>query len=238
MITERNNLTSHIGLKGCIIIPAYNEGKHIANVVKSAKSYLPTLVIDDGSSDNTPSQAEESGAILYKQEKNAGKGLALKRGFTEALNLGFDYAVTIDADGQHDPNEINKFSELFFTEKNDLIIGYRDFSQMPTTRKFANSIGRASFSWAMGMKILDNQSGYRLLSNRLMRIVLDSPESGFEFEVDMIVNCILNGYSLGWVPIRTIYGEEKSHIHPLKHVFHFFRVVFMTRKKMKNRRAN
>lgn len=221
-------------LKGCIIIPAYNEGMHIADVIKLAKAQLPTLVIDDGSSDNTALQAEKNGAIIFSQIRNAGKGQALKRGFSEAIKLGFDYVVTIDADGQHDVNEIIKFQELFFTEKNDLIIGYRDFSQMPFSRKITNSVGRASFSWAMGMKILDNQSGYRLLSNRLMQAVLNSPESGFEFEVNMIVDCLINGYSLGWVPIRTIYGEEKSHIHPIKHVYNFFRVVLLTRKKMRN----
>jgi hypothetical protein len=161
--------------------------------------------------------------------------VALKRGFAEAIHLGFDYAITIDADGQHDVNEIKKFQNEFFSKKTDLVIGFRDFSKMPLSRKLANSIGGAAFSWAMGMKILDNQSGYRLLSERLMKAVMDSQETGFEFEVDVIVNCLLNNYSLGWVPIQTIYGTEKSHIQPIKHVSNFFRVVLSTRKKMRQK---
>lgn len=220
---------------GCIIIPAYNEEYHIATVIEMSLKRLPTLVIDDGSQDNTASVAKDKGAILFTQVKNQGKGAALKRGFSEALNLGFEYAITIDADGQHDANEVPKFQDLFFLEKTDLIIGYRDFSKMPFTRRMANSIGGSAFSWAMGMKILDNQSGFRLLSKRLMQAVLNSQETGFEFEVDVIVNCLQNNYSLGWVPIDTIYGNEKSHIQPIKHVTNFFRVVLQTRRKMKNR---
>ena len=220
---------------GCIIIPAFNEETHIADVVTLSRKLLPTLVIDDGSRDNTASVAKNNGAILISQIKNQGKGAALKRGFLEALKMGFEYAITIDADGQNDVAEVPKFQEMFFHEKTDLIIGFRDFSQMPFSRRMANSIGGSAFSWAMGERILDNQSGYRLLSQRLMQTVIASQESGFEFEVEVIVNCLQNNYSLGWVPIRTIYGNEKSHIQPIKHITNFFRVVLQTRKKMKNR---
>jgi glycosyltransferase involved in cell wall biosynthesis len=220
---------------GCIIIPAFNEETHIADVVTLSQKLLPSLVIDDGSRDNTASVAKNNGAILISQIKNQGKGAALKRGFLEALKMGFEYAITIDADGQHDVAEVPKFQEMFFHEKTDLIIGFRDFSQMPFSRRMANSIGGSAFSWAMGERILDNQSGYRLLSQRLMQTVIASQESGFEFEVEVIVNCLQNNYSLGWVPIRTIYGNEKSHIQPIKHITNFFRVVLQTRKKMKNR---
>jgi len=233
-IKNKNGLTM-IEKNGCIIIPAFNEEKHIADVVELSQKLLPTLVVDDGSQDNTASVAKDKGAILIFQIKNQGKGAALRRGFSEALQLGFDYAITIDADGQHDVAEVSKFQEMFFLEKTDLIIGYRDFSKMPFSRRMANSIGGSAFSWALGEKIIDNQSGYRLLSRRLMQTVLESQETGFEFEVEVIVSCLLNKYSLGWVPIQTIYGDEKSHIQPIKHITNFFRVVKQTRRKMKNR---
>lgn len=218
---------------GCIIIPAFNEEKHISKVVHLSTQFLPTMVIDDGSTDSTAIIAEKNGARVFIQNPNQGKGAALKRGFKEALNLDYDFSITIDADGQHDVSEVSKFLSLYQKESTDLIIGFRDFSLMPFSRKMANTIGKWAFSWAMGMKILDNQSGYRLLSKRLMENVLQSNEAGFEFEVEVIVNSLLSGFSIGWVPIKTIYGDEKSHIQPIKHISNFLRVVFQTKKQMR-----
>jgi glycosyltransferase involved in cell wall biosynthesis len=218
---------------GYIIIPAYNEEKYIGYVVSQATKILPTFVIDDGSKDNTSIIAEKNGAKVFLQVPNQGKGEALKRGFQEAIKLDCDYVITIDADGQHDVQESTKFISLFNLEKIDLIIGYRDFSKMPLSRRIANTVGGRAFSWAMGMKILDNQSGFRLLSRRLLEKVLESKESGFEFEVDVIATCIKSNYSVGWVPIKTIYGNETSHIQPIPHIKNFFRVVWQTHKRMR-----
>lgn len=222
--------------KGLIIIPAYNEENHISQIVHSSIHYLPVIVVDDGSIDQTSLLAEKNGATVFKQVPNLGKGEALKRGFREALKLEADFVVTLDADGQHAIDEIEKFLSLYREKKPDLIIGYRDFSKMPFSRKLANTIGRQAFSWAMGMRILDNQSGYRLMSRRLIEKVLESQESGFEFEVDVIVNCVQSNFMIDWLPIKTIYRDEKSHIHPLAHTINFFRIVFQTRKKMKKYR--
>ncbi|MBZ0307979.1 MAG: hypothetical protein K8I82_18065, partial [Anaerolineae bacterium] len=93
-------------------------------------------------------------------------------------------------------------------------------------------LGRWLFSWAIGQPIPDNQSGYRLISARLMRALLDSQEQGFEFEVEMIVTCVQYGYRLEWVPIRTIYQDETSHIKPLHQVIHFLRLVKKTWQAM------
>lgn len=216
------------------IIPAYNEQPRIAKVVQGTLEHIPALVIDDGSQDGTIQAAKESGADVLQQIPNQGKGAALRRGFQEALNSGYEAVITLDADGQHDPGEIPGFLEVFETHKPDLIIGKRDFNQIPPVRRLANSLGRWSFSWAVGQPIADNQSGYRLLNRRMMEAVLDSQESGFEFEVEMIVACIQAGYTLEWVPIRTIYRDEGSHIHPLRHTLEFTRMVLQTRKRMKN----
>ena len=218
---------------GCIIIPAYNEERHISKVVKTSTQFLPTMVIDDGSKDNTSNVAAENGAQVFLQIPNQGKGAALKRGFKEALQWDCDFSITLDADGQHDVMEVPKFISLYENENTDLIIGYRDFSRMPILRRIANSLGARAFSWALGKKILDNQSGFRLLSKRLMEKVLECEETGFEFEVEVIVICRKSNYSIGCVPIKTIYGDEKSHIQPLKHVINFLRVVLETKKRMK-----
>ena len=149
-----------------------------------------------------------------------------------ALAQGFDAVITLDADGQHDPAEISKFLKQFSQEQPDLIIGARDFSQMPFIRRLSNKTGTFWFSWAMGRPIRDNQSGYRLLSRRLTEAMLESSETGYEFEVDMIAVCIERKWKLDWVTIRTIYGDEESHINPLKHTWEFFRMVWQTRRRM------
>lgn len=217
-----------------VLIPAYNEEARVGPVIQACLAQLPTFVVDDGSSDNTVAIAEKAGATVVRQVPNQGKGAALKEGFRWALKQADCEAVlTVDADGQHDPAEISKFLDKFRANKSDLIIGYRDFSEMPPTRRIANTVGRASLSWAMGQKILDNQSGYRLISRRLMEATLESAEAGFEFEVDMVVLCIRRGMRLDWVPIRTIYAGEGSHIKPWHHIKNFFRVVLKTRRLMR-----
>jgi glycosyltransferase involved in cell wall biosynthesis len=216
------------------IIPAYNEAGKIGRVVSAACEHLPVLVIDDGSRDETAQIAESSGAKVFRQNPNQGKGLALRAGFLHAIEADFQAVVTLDADGQHDPSEIPAFLTAFGNTHADLIIGERDFSQIPPIRRLANSLGKWSFSWAVGQPIGDNQSGYRLISTRMMKAVLGSQESGFEFEVEMIVICIQRGYRLEWVPIRTIYGGEGSHIQPLKHTIEFTRMVLQTRRKMRD----
>ena len=215
------------------LIPGYNEAERIRAVIEAAHAFLPVLVVDDGSTDDTAAIAEAAGATVLRQVPNQGKGAALKRGFRWALDNGADAVLMLDADGQHDPTEIPKFLHSHTTHQSDLIIGYRNFSEMPFQRRLANTIGRASISWAMGEKILDNQSGYRLVSRRLMEATLESAEAGFEFEVDMVVLCIKRGMRLDWVPIRTIYAGEGSHIKPWHHVRNFFRVIIKTRRMMK-----
>lgn len=217
-----------------ILIPAYNESERVRAVIEKARTFLPTVVVDDGSSDGTAEIAEQAGAVVVRQVPNQGKGAALKEGFRWAMKQpDCDAVITVDADGQHDPAEIPKFLETYRKHASDLIIGYRNFSEMPFTRRIANTVGTFSLSWAMGQKILDNQSGYRLISKRLMQATLESAEAGFEFEVDMVVLCIRRGFRLDWVPIRTIYAGEGSHIKPIQHIRNFFRVVLKTRRLMK-----
>lgn len=215
------------------LIPGYNEAERIGAVIEASRKFLEVLVVDDGSKDETARIAEEAGATVLRQVPNQGKGAALKRGFRWAMDNGADAVLMLDADGQHDPAEIPKFLHAYTTHASDLIIGYRNFSEMPFKRKIANTVGRASISWAMGQKILDNQSGYRLVSRRLMQATLESDEAGFEFEVDMVVLCIRREMRLDWVPIRTIYAGEESHIKPWHHIKNFFRVVRKTRRLMK-----
>jgi len=206
------------------LIPGYQEGPRIAAVVVGARALLPVVVVDDGSTDDTAAQAEAAGATVVRQVTNAGKGAALRAGFRYALEHGAAAVVTIDADGQHDPGEIPAFLAAFEASRPELIIGRRDFGAMPAVRRLSNTLGGWVFSAAVGRRVPDNQSGYRLVGRRLMTALLDSEESGFEFEVEMIARCIALGLPMTDVQIRTIYGGEPSHIRPWRHFTEFVRV--------------
>lgn len=215
------------------LIPAYNEAQRIGPVVTGVLAYLPVLVVDDGSRDDTAQVAEMAGATVLRQVPNQGKGAALRAGMRWALEAGYAAVVTLDADGQHDPAELPTFLEKFAASAADLIIGSRNFEHMPLVRRIANTLGRWSFSWAVGQPIQDNQSGYRLLSRRMMEAVIPSQEQGFEFEVEMITTCLRRGYVLDWVPIRTIYAGETSHIRPWQHATNYIRIVRHARATMR-----
>jgi glycosyltransferase involved in cell wall biosynthesis len=210
------------------LIPAYNEGERVAPVVRAALAHLPVLVVDDGSCDATAQFALDAGGEVLYQRPNQGKGAALLAGFAAALERGYQAVLTLDADGQHDPAEIPAFLAAYRKTNADLIIGQRDFSSMPPVRRLANTLGTALFSRALRHPVPDNQSGYRLISRRLLQAIQNNREPGFEFEVEMIVTCVLNGYKLGWVPIRTIYAGEKSHIHPMHHLAKFLQISWKT----------
>lgn len=212
------------------LIPAYNEAARLAPVVRAAAAQLPVLVVDDGSTDDTAAIPEQAGAQVLRQPYNQGKGAALRAGFRQSLAQDYQAVITLDADGQHDPLEIPAFLQAYESGAADLIIGSRDFSRMPLIRRLANWLGRVSFSWALGQPVQDNQSGYRLISRRLMAELLESQESGFEFEVEMIVICVRQGMRLEWVPIRTIYAGETSHINPWLHTRNFIRLLLRTRR--------
>jgi glycosyltransferase involved in cell wall biosynthesis len=191
------------------------------------------VVVDDGSTDDTAAQAEAAGAMVLVQRHNAGKGAALRAGFRLALETGSTAVITLDADGQHDPAEIPSFLTAFEASGAELIIGRRDFATMPLVRRLSNILGGWVFSAAVGRRVADNQSGYRLIGRRLMTALLDSTESGFEFEVEMIARCIALGLPIADVPIRTIYAGEPSHIRPWRHFTEFLRVTRAARRIVK-----
>jgi glycosyltransferase involved in cell wall biosynthesis len=215
------------------LIPGYNEAPRIGAVVEAARLHLPVVVVDDGSSDETAGVAGAAGATVLKQRPNQGKGAALRAGFRYALDAGVEAAVTLDADGQHDPAEIPSFLTAWSAGGVDLVVGGRDFRRMPLVRRLSNTIGGMAFSWAVGQPIPDNQSGYRLISRRVMAAMLDSQETGFAFEVEMIATCVRERWPIRWVPIRTIYAGEPSHIRPLAHGREFWRAVRQARARVR-----
>jgi glycosyltransferase involved in cell wall biosynthesis len=214
------------------VIPAYQAARTVGAVVAEASRHLRVLVVDDGSTDETSAAAESAGADVLRQMPNQGKGAALRAGFSHALHLGYGAVLTLDADGQHDPSCMPAFLEAWGSRAAPLVIGRRDFRQMPWSRRLANNLGTWTLSWAVGRPIADNQSGYRLIAHPLLPRLLESDEAGFEFEVEMITLAIRAGLDIDWVPIPTIYEDQGSHIRPFAHVTNFLRVAWAARRSV------
>jgi len=217
------------------LIPAHDEAARIARVVEGASRHLPVLVVDDGSGDGTADLADGAGAEVVRQSPNQGKGAALRTGFATALERGAEAVITLDGDGQHDPAEIPAFLGLYARraisgEPTELIVGARSFRRMPPVRRVANWLGTLALSAALGEWIEDNQSGYRLVGSRLMRAMLESRETGFAFEVEMIAVCRREGWPIEWVPVRTIYADERSHIRAAEHLREFLGATARARR--------
>lgn len=212
------------------LVPAHDEAARIARVVEGARRHVPVLVVDDGSADETTTLAEAAGARVLRQSPNQGKGAALRAGFAAALAEGAEAVITLDGDGQHDPSEIPSFLGAYARRAiggapTQLIVGQRSFRRMPLLRRVANWLGSAALSAALGRWIPDNQSGYRLVGRRLMLAMLDSREAGFAFEVEMIAICLRERWPIEWLPVRTIYAGETSHIRAGAHLREFLAVT-------------
>ncbi len=184
-------------------------------------------------SDDTAAVAGAAGAAVLRHPANRGKGAALLTGLSWALEHGYEAVLTLDADGQHDPAEIPAFLAAYASDAGDLIIGCRDFGQIPPVRRIANTVGRATLSWALGQPIRDNQSGYRLVTRPVIE-VLQPTVGGFELEVEMIAQAVRAGLRLAWVPIRTIYAGERSHIEPLGHTVRYFKLIWRLRRQQRS----
>src|SRR5262245_51723248 len=157
-------------MKTLLLIPAFNEAPTIGKLVSSSKKYIQdVLVVDDGSADGTASAA--SSATVHRHEYNLGKGTALKTGFNYALEHGYDYVITIDADGQHDPDDLKGFLPLL--GQFDLILGNRmeERAHVPPLRRLANMSANFIVSALCGQQIHDSQTGFRAYTAALLRAV-------------------------------------------------------------------
>lgn len=187
------------------IIPCYNEERTIIDVVGKVKRYVDkVIVIDDGSKDETTRLAREAGAIVLRHATNIGKGGALRTGFRAAELLGADAIVTLDGDGQHEPQEI---VNLFDGLKNaDIVIGVRKPNErMPGVFKLGNVFLNALFCNLFGLRIKDTQSGFRAFNECYKRLKWGSND--YRVETEVLTN--INKYNLRYkeIAIDTVYND-------------------------------
>lgn len=197
-----------------VCIPAYNEGKHIYQIVKDSLNYVDAVIVcDDGSTDNTLKKAQKAGARIIQNKKNLGKGASLKKLFEEAQNLNADVIVTIDGDGQFLPLEIPKLMNRVVENKSDIVIGYRfdNLVEIPSYRKFGNKVLDKLTELAADLPFRDTQSGFRAYSKKaISKIKFQS--DGFGADSEILVNASQNDLKISEEKVTVIYntGEKNT----------------------------
>lgn len=218
-------------LKICVIIPTYNNEKTIENVIQSVMNYcVDIIVVNDGAKDSTYDILKTFGNSIktIEYDENKGKGYALKKGFSEAKKRGFQYAITIDSDGQHLASDIPKFLNVIENHPNSLIMGCRFFTdpKIPKGSTFANKFSNFWFTVQTGKKLMDTQTGYRLYPLKKMN-KMHTVTNRYEAELELLVRCAWRKIKIYSVIIDVYYppqNERVSHFRPKKD---FFRISLL-----------
>ena len=191
----------------CVIIPGYNEEKNIQKVIADVQKFTDNIiVVDDGSSDNTAQLARESGVTVLQHSVNLGKGAALKTGCDYAVRNGIQNIIVLDADGQHDPQEIPEF--LNALQGNDIVFGKRRVSKsMPGVFRLGNQGISQILKILYGLKVEDSQCGYRAFTADAYKKMRWTVTDYF-METEMIVKAGKHKLKHTQVPIETIYADK------------------------------
>jgi glycosyltransferase involved in cell wall biosynthesis len=213
----------------CAVIPSFNAARHLPGVIERVARHVRRdhiVVVDDGSSDDTREAAARAGATVVSHARNQGKGAAIRSGLARAAGLGPAFAILLDADGQHNPDEIPAFVARQRETNADLVVGNRlaRAANMPWLRKATNYVTSAVVSLLAGRRVPDSQNGYRLVRlSHFQKFPLTT--SRYEIESEMIIRAGRAGGRIASVPVETIYGDERSFINPFVDTGRFLRMV-------------
>jgi glycosyltransferase involved in cell wall biosynthesis len=199
------------------VIPCLNERAGVAALVAALRQQLPrVMVVDDGSVDDTAARAGVAGATVLRHERNFGKGAALRTGLSQARRQGFDWAVTLDGDGQHAPDDLPVFLQRAEQTGARLIIGDRmhQARAIPWLRRQVNRWMSRQLSRRAGRRLPDTQCGFRLVHLETWATLSLSTEH-FEIESEMLMAFLAARHPVEFVPIRVIGRGRRSHIRPL-----------------------
>jgi glycosyltransferase involved in cell wall biosynthesis len=208
--------------KICILIPTFNNSKTLQKVLEGVFQFTrQVIVVNDGSTDDTSAiltAYPDIHTITFPENK--GKGMALRTGFLEAVQRGYDYAITIDSDGQHFPDDLPAFLDQLEQEGPALIIGSRNMNQssVPGKSSFGHKFSNFWFLVETGIKAPDTQSGYRLYPVALMKDMQFFTRK-FEFEIEVLVRAAWSGIRISSVPVSVYYApssERVSHFRPIR----------------------
>ena len=213
-----------------VVIPAYQARSTLQELVarlRHSMRDLHIIVVDDGSTDDTTELAAAMGTIVLRHEQNRGKGAALQTGFDFAKKqTDVDFVFTMDADLQHQPEEMQNFIRTQQQTGAEIVIGWRERigTHMPIHRIISNTLTSKLVSLKTGIKMRDSQCGFRLIRrNVLEKIQLES--CGFEAETEFLIKAARHGFKIEFVPIHTVYGTEKSYMTHWKTTMNFLRVL-------------
>lgn len=200
-----------------VIVPAYNEQRHISALVKAIRGAgYRVLVSDDGSKDRTVETALDAGAEVLATPNNGGKGTAIRRGLQWFIGSSYDAAVLMDGDGQHAVEDLPLFIDALNSGAH-LVIGNRltDPKGMPLVRRATNRLMSGLLGAVSGRSVPDSQCGYRALT-KLCATRLKLKTAHYEIESEMILEAARAGLRIASVPIRCVYAGQASHIRPLR----------------------
>jgi glycosyltransferase involved in cell wall biosynthesis len=210
-------------MKACAVIPAYDAGRMVGDVVREALRVWPerdaVFVVDDGSHDDTAREAREAGARVLQLPRNLGKGAALRAGMAAAAREGFDAAVTVDADGQHPAREAVRLLDAD-PDPRALLLGVRDLARdgAPRANQISNRISNFFLSLFSRRPLADTQCGLRRYPLPLA-LELGGRDDGYAFEAEIILRAIAAGVRLVEVPVRVVYppaGERVTHFDSVR----------------------
>ena len=211
------------------LIPCYFEEKQIADVATRTRAQLDqVLVVDDGSTDATATEAHKANVEVIRHEVNQGKGAAIKTGLRALSERpSVEYILILDGDGQHLPEEIPRFLELAASSGAPMLVGNRmsDTRTMPFVRRMTNQFMSWQISRAAGQPIPDSQCGFRMFRRDLAGTLCDLESSKYDFETEMLVVAARRGGSIAAVPVSTVYGDEISKIHPVRDTLRFIKLM-------------